>query len=162
MNQVVVPRQLRKPHPLVEATRDFYSDVRPDDDGRMRPGPREAVAHLIVSKAALRQALLYLQAIFAQHGSRHATAWGVAAFLVAGIAVPVYFVRYWTPRAAISTVSGLMSRFTGDESRADPCRCLVTALRRLDHSSNARRCFRRALAALGRLVSFVARHPGVA
>lgn len=33
-----------------------------------------------------------------KHGSRHATAWGVAAFLIAGIAVPVYFIRYWTRR----------------------------------------------------------------
>jgi hypothetical protein len=30
-----------------------------------------------------------------RHGSRHATAWGVAAFLAAGFVVPVYFVRYW-------------------------------------------------------------------
>jgi Zn-dependent protease len=29
-----------------------------------------------------------------RHGSRHATAWGVATFLFAGIAVPVYFIRY--------------------------------------------------------------------
>ncbi len=30
-----------------------------------------------------------------RHGSRHATAWGVGAFLAAGVVVPVYFVRYW-------------------------------------------------------------------
>lgn len=29
-----------------------------------------------------------------RHGSRHATAWGVFAFLFAGIVVPLYFVRY--------------------------------------------------------------------
>ncbi|HET9322910.1 MAG TPA: hypothetical protein VFO03_03465 [Gaiellaceae bacterium] len=37
-------------------------------------------------------------AVFAhadRHGNRHATAWGVAAFLAAGIAVPLYFIRYW-------------------------------------------------------------------
>ena len=37
-------------------------------------------------------------AVFAhadRHGSRHATAWGIAAFLFAAIAVPVYFIRYW-------------------------------------------------------------------
>lgn len=37
-------------------------------------------------------------AVFAhaeRHGSRRATAWGVAAFLAAGIVVPVYFIRYW-------------------------------------------------------------------
>ena len=30
-----------------------------------------------------------------RHGSEHATAWGIGAFLAAGIVVPVYFVRYW-------------------------------------------------------------------
>jgi len=30
-----------------------------------------------------------------RHGSTHATAWGIGAFLAAGIVVPVYFVRYW-------------------------------------------------------------------
>jgi hypothetical protein len=30
-----------------------------------------------------------------RHGSRHPTAWGIAAFLAAGLVVPVYFVRYW-------------------------------------------------------------------
>ena len=30
-----------------------------------------------------------------RHGSAHATAWGIGAFLAAGIVVPVYFVRYW-------------------------------------------------------------------
>lgn len=37
-------------------------------------------------------------AVFAhadRHGNKHATAWGVAAFLAAGIAVPLYFLRYW-------------------------------------------------------------------
>ncbi len=29
-----------------------------------------------------------------RHGSKHATAWGIFAFLFAGIVVPVYFVRY--------------------------------------------------------------------
>ena len=30
-----------------------------------------------------------------KRGNPHATAWGVATFLVAGIAVPLYFIRYW-------------------------------------------------------------------
>jgi hypothetical protein len=30
-----------------------------------------------------------------RHGSRHATAWGIGAFLAAGVVVPVYFIRYW-------------------------------------------------------------------
>jgi uncharacterized membrane protein YdjX (TVP38/TMEM64 family) len=41
---------------------------------------------------------LLSMAVFAhanRHGSRHATAWGVATFLFAGIVVPLYFVRHW-------------------------------------------------------------------
>jgi hypothetical protein len=37
-------------------------------------------------------------AVFAhadRHGNRHATAWGIATFLAAGIVVPLYFIRYW-------------------------------------------------------------------
>jgi hypothetical protein len=37
-------------------------------------------------------------AVFAhadRHGNRHATAWGIATFLALGIAVPLYFIRYW-------------------------------------------------------------------
>ena len=37
-------------------------------------------------------------AVFAhanKRGNRHATAWGVAVFLAAGIALPLYFLRYW-------------------------------------------------------------------
>jgi glycerol uptake facilitator-like aquaporin len=30
-----------------------------------------------------------------KHGNRHATAWGIATFLALGIAVPLYFIRYW-------------------------------------------------------------------
>lgn len=40
-------------------------------------------------------------AVFAhaeRHGSRHATAWGIAVFLAAGVALPAYFIRYWTQR----------------------------------------------------------------
>jgi hypothetical protein len=33
-----------------------------------------------------------------KHGSAHPTAWGVVAFLFAGIAVPVYLIRYWLSR----------------------------------------------------------------
>jgi uncharacterized membrane protein YdjX (TVP38/TMEM64 family) len=44
---------------------------------------------------------LLAMAVFAhatRHGSKHATAWGVATFLFAGIVVPFYFVRYWLRR----------------------------------------------------------------
>jgi hypothetical protein len=30
-----------------------------------------------------------------KHGSTHATAWGIGAFLAAGVVVPVYFIRFW-------------------------------------------------------------------
>ena len=33
-----------------------------------------------------------------RHGSAHATAWGIGAFLAAGVVVPVYFGRYWLRR----------------------------------------------------------------
>jgi hypothetical protein len=37
-------------------------------------------------------------AVFAhadRNGNKHATAWGIATFLALGIAVPLYFIRYW-------------------------------------------------------------------
>jgi hypothetical protein len=40
-------------------------------------------------------------AVFAhasKRGNHHATAWGIAAFLAAGVAVPLYFIRYWVRR----------------------------------------------------------------
>lgn len=40
-----------------------------------------------------------------RHGSTHATAWGVAAFLAAGIVVPVYLVRHWLKRRRASPPS---------------------------------------------------------
>lgn len=46
---------------------------------------------------ALALAALLATAVFAhasKHGSRHATAWGIATFLLAGIVVPVYFIRH--------------------------------------------------------------------
>jgi hypothetical protein len=47
---------------------------------------------------ALVLASLLAMAVFAhanRHGSRHATAWGIATFLFAGIVVPFYFLRFW-------------------------------------------------------------------
>ena len=49
---------------------------------------------LIVTALAAAASL----AVFAhadRHGNRHATAWGIATFLAAGIAVTLYFIRYW-------------------------------------------------------------------
>jgi hypothetical protein len=50
----------------------------------------EIAALLLVWSAAFLLVFTHAQ----RHGSKHATAWGVAAFLAAGIVVPVYFVRY--------------------------------------------------------------------
>lgn len=33
-----------------------------------------------------------------RHGSRHATAWGVATFLFVGIVLPVYLIHYYVVR----------------------------------------------------------------
>ena len=49
---------------------------------------------LIVTALAAAASL----AVFAhaeRHGNKRATAWGIATFLAAGIAVPLYFIRYW-------------------------------------------------------------------
>jgi hypothetical protein len=35
-----------------------------------------------------------------RHGSKHATAWGICTFLLAAVAVPVYFVHYLATRRA--------------------------------------------------------------
>ena len=51
----------------------------------------ELVVVLILATAAS-------MAVFAhadRRGNKHATAWGVATFLAAGIVVPVYFIRVW-------------------------------------------------------------------
>jgi hypothetical protein len=58
------------------------------------PSPAEFV--VAVALAAAISMGVYAHA--SKHGYKHATAWGVAAFLLAGIAVPVYFVRHWTRR----------------------------------------------------------------
>jgi hypothetical protein len=33
-----------------------------------------------------------------RNGSKHPTAWGIGAFLLGGIVVPVYFIRHWRRR----------------------------------------------------------------
>ena len=54
----------------------------------------EIAALLLVWSAAFLLVYTHAQ----RHGSKHATAWGIAAFLAAGIVVPVYFARYWLRR----------------------------------------------------------------
>ena len=59
--------------------------------------PANTVVFLIaVALAAVASLAVFSHA--SKHGSRHPTAWGVAVFLFAGVAVPVYFVRHWLRR----------------------------------------------------------------
>jgi hypothetical protein len=48
---------------------------------------------LVVALAAAGSMLVFAHA--ERHGNKHATAWGVATFLALGIALPLYFIRYW-------------------------------------------------------------------
>jgi hypothetical protein len=50
----------------------------------------------VVSVAAAASMAVFAHA--SRHGSKHATAWGIATFLVAAVAVPLYFLRYWLRR----------------------------------------------------------------
>ena len=54
----------------------------------------EIAALLVLWSAAFLLVFTHAQ----RHGSKHATAWGIAAVLAAGVVVPVYFVRYWLRR----------------------------------------------------------------
>jgi high-affinity Fe2+/Pb2+ permease len=63
----------------------------------------QAVAHLgfgqflvAVVLAAGLSMWVYWHA--SRHRSRHATAWGVATFLFAGLALPLYFIHYYLTR----------------------------------------------------------------
>ena len=46
-----------------------------------------------VAIAAVLAMLIFRHA--SKHGSRHPTAWGIATFLFAGLAIPIYFINYW-------------------------------------------------------------------
>jgi hypothetical protein len=50
----------------------------------------------VVSLAAVASMAVFAHA--SKHGSKHATAWGIATFLAAAIAVPLYFFNYWLAR----------------------------------------------------------------
>ena len=61
-----------------------------------QPGPVGFVIAVVL--AALISMGTFAHA--SRHGSSHATAWGIGAFLLAGVVVPVYFIRYWLRRRA--------------------------------------------------------------
>jgi hypothetical protein len=50
----------------------------------------------VVSLAAVASMAVFAHA--SRNGNKHATAWGVATFLAAAIAVPIYFLNYWRKR----------------------------------------------------------------
>lgn len=60
------------------------------DTGRTLPLPEFLIAIAIAAGISM--------ATFShadKNGSSHATAWGVGAFLAAGVVVPIYLIRYW-------------------------------------------------------------------
>ena len=61
--EIVLPVDLRGAHPLVRATRKAATGLCAGDDGRIQVGPEPGVAHLTVSRALLRRALLILHAL---------------------------------------------------------------------------------------------------
>jgi hypothetical protein len=50
----------------------------------------------VVALASIASMAVFSHA--SKHGNKHATAWGVATFLAAAVAVPLYFLRYWLRR----------------------------------------------------------------
>jgi hypothetical protein len=50
----------------------------------------------VVSLAAVASMAIFAHA--SRSGNKHATAWGIATFLAAAIAVPAYFLNYWLKR----------------------------------------------------------------
>jgi hypothetical protein len=58
-----IPKDLRRPHPLVISTRNNYERAALGVDGRLAVRPRAGVARLLVSKSQLRRALLVLQGL---------------------------------------------------------------------------------------------------
>ena len=57
---------------------------------------------ILVAVAIAAVASLAIFAHASKHGSRHPTAWGIAVFLLAGLAVPAYFISYWARRRRTS------------------------------------------------------------
>jgi hypothetical protein len=61
------------------------------------PSPGEFVASVVLSTAV--SMLIYWHA--SRHGSKHATAWGVATFLALPLMAPIYFIHYYATRRRI-------------------------------------------------------------
>lgn len=93
----VLPKDLRGAHPFVIATREAASGLRAEHDGRLRVGPREGVAHLVLSRPLLRRALLVLHGLALESTKR---GWDVVSHPVTrrkdgpGIAIEIRGHRY--------------------------------------------------------------------
>jgi hypothetical protein len=74
------------------------------------PGPVSFVIAVVIAAAISTGVFSHAH----RRGNRHATAWGVGAFLAAGVVVPVYFLRYW--------LGGRPSRGAGPGAEAGPNR----------------------------------------
>jgi hypothetical protein len=84
--------------------------TRSEGDGSEQIATRHRDARIVSSMTApdpasfvigVMLAAVLSAAVFAhasKRGSAHPTAWGVVVFLFAGIAVPVYFIRFWLQR----------------------------------------------------------------
>jgi hypothetical protein len=88
--------------PKRRAVRQPAARIRSEPDGcrivetMASPDPATFVFAVILAAAISMGVFAHAS----KHGSRHPTAWGVAAFLAAGVAVPLYFIRYWMRRGA--------------------------------------------------------------
>ena len=73
------------------------SDVRPGQTGSCDTDSVESwsVTQLVLALVIASAMSLVTFAHADRHGSTHATAWGIGAFLFAALVVPVYFVHYW-------------------------------------------------------------------
>ena len=72
-------------------------EVRPGRSGSCNTGSVESwsITQLVLALAIASAMSLATFAHADRHGSSHATAWGIGAFLFAALVVPVYFVQYW-------------------------------------------------------------------
>jgi hypothetical protein len=68
--EIAVPPELRRPHPVVSATREAAKGLKPDESGRLDVGRRPGVIYLHVSREQLRRSLLIAQAVVAEAGRR--------------------------------------------------------------------------------------------
>ena len=65
-DDIQVPSELRRPHPVIAATRDAAHLLKPDESGRLDVGRRSGVLYLHVSRGQLRRALLIGNAVLTE------------------------------------------------------------------------------------------------